>query len=177
MNYNTKQRKDTRLRALAMMIAAVLALTAGYLIGLRAYAGAEERAGTCWILCKPGAQVNVRRTPEKDGQVVGFLEVGDDFRTTGESKNGYIRAERIGEFGEAWIYCGFVVNEKPVAVFENYVCVAKNRVACRRWCDGPKVAKSPWLMNGSTVSVFYMADGWAVTSRGYIRSEWLEVDP
>ena len=34
-----------------------------------------------------------------------------------------------------------------------------------------------WLVNGSTVEVFYTAEGWACTSRGYIKSEWLEVDP
>ena len=46
-----------------------------------------------------------------------------------------------------------------------------------RWVDGPQVARSPWLRNGSSVQVFYIAGDWAVTSRGYIRTEWLEVDP
>ena len=132
---------------------------------------------TCWILCKPGSQVNARRTPDKRGDIVGFLEVGDHFRTTGETKNGFIRAEGIGEYGEAWIYVGYVVTEPPVEVYENYVCVSNSRVACRRWVDGPKVQGSPWITNGSTVSVFYIAEGWACTNRGYIRTEWLERDP
>lgn len=34
---------------------------------------------------------------------------------------------------------------------------------------------SPWLTNGQFVDVFLMADGWAVTSRGYIRAEYLDV--
>ena len=65
-------------------------------------------------------------------------------------------------------------------VGENYVCVAKSRVACRRWVNGPQIednGRPRWLVNGSNVSVFYIAEGWAVTSRGYIQSEWLEVDP
>lgn len=61
-------------------------------------------------------------------------------------------------------------------VYDTYVCVAKNRVACRKWMNGPKTA-TPWLRNGSTVQVFFIAGDWAITSRGYIRSEWLEADP
>ena len=97
--------------------------------------------------------------------------------TDAKSANGYIRAFGIGEYGEGWVYCGNVVTEEPVAVFERYCCVAKKRAALRRWVDGPQVAGSPWLVNGSTVEVFYTAEGWACTSRGYIKSEWLEVDP
>ena len=175
MNYNTE--KSVRARVWTIIIAAVLAVAAGTWYAGRAAARAEARTITCWVMCKPGSQVNVRRTPDKKGQVVGFLEAGDDFRTTGESKHGFIRAEGIGEYGEAWIYCGFVVTEKPAEVYENYVCVSNQRVACRRWVDGPKVQGSPWITNGSTVSMFFMADGWACTSRGYIRSEWLEADP
>ena len=169
-NYNT----NNGITKAVFLLACVIAVAAGLLIGSQGKAAQEI---SCWILCKPGSQVYARRTPDKGGQVVGFLEVGDVFRTTGESRNGWIRAEGIGEFGEAWIWCGYVVTDRPVAVGENYVCVAKNRVACRRWVDGPQVARSPWLKNGSSVQVFYIAGDWAVTSRGYIRTEWLEVDP
>lgn len=155
-------------------LACVVVLIAGYLIGT---ASATDEPITCWIMCKPKTQVNARRTPDRGGQVVGWLEAGDDFLTDGESKNGWIRAIGIGEYGEAWIYCGYVVTEKPEKIGERYVCVAKKRVACRRWVNGPQVVDAPWLKNGSNVDVFYMADGWAVTSRGYIKSEWLEADP
>ena len=53
--------------------------------------------------------------------------------------------------------------------------VAKKQVACRRWIGGPQVEGHPWIRNGETCQVFVMADGWAVTSRGYIKSEWLEL--
>ena len=159
----------TIIGALAVVI---MALT-GWAIG-----GAEENDSLvkCWILCKPGSQVNVRRTPSKKSEQVGFLEVGDWFWTDGNSADGWIRCYGIGEYGEGWIYSGYVVTEEPVKVYEQYVCVAKKRVACRTWIGGPKTSK-PWLANGSNVSVFYEADGWAITSRGYIQSEWLEVDP
>lgn len=133
----------------------------------------------CWVLCKPGDHVNLRMEPKKgsESQVVGWLECGDDFQTDGTSRDGWIRVLNRGEC-ECWIYCGYVVTEKPVAVFENYVCVAKKWVACRRWVNGPQISgRLGWLHNGSDVSVFYIAGDWAVTSRGYIRSEWLEVNP
>ena len=139
-------------------------------------ARAEETLGTCWILCKPGSRVNVRRTPDLDGQVVGFLEVGDDFRTDGVSSNGWIRCYGIGEFGEGWVYCGYVAEEQPVEVNETYVCVAKSQVACRKWMGGPQT-ENPWLRNGRDVLVYFIAGDWAITARGYIRAEWLEVDP
>ena len=66
---------------------------------------------------------------------------------------------------------GYPVNLK------GYV-TAKNRVACRRWVDGPQAeinGKPSWLVNGSEVKIFYMSEEWACTSRGYIKSEWLEV--
>lgn len=135
-------------------------------------AAAEER----WVLCKPGAQVMIRRTPEKDGIIDGFMEAGDVFRTDGKVRNGFIRAE-AGDGGTGWIYLGFVADEKPADVAERYVCVARRRVAVRRWCGGPKVSGRPWLKNGENVTVYYRTGEWSVTDRGYIASEWLEADP
>ena len=176
MNYNTNRDKRAR-RILLILLAAVIIGGAAYMIGTRAISeAAEDQLIRCWILCKPGSQVNVRRTPGKNAMEVGFLEVGDSFLTDGDSKNGFIRCYGIGEYGEGWIYCGYVATEEPKAVFTRCVCVAKNRVACRKWMDGPKTSL-PWLKNGSFVEVFHTADGWACTSRGYIRAEWLEASP
>lgn len=132
---------------------------------------------TCWILCRPGSKVNVRRTPERDGIVDGYLEVGDAFRTDGRTANGFIHAIGVGESWDAWVWCGYVVTERPEEVYENYVCVSNSRVVCRQYVDGPQVKNHGYLVNGSTVSVFYTAEGWACTNRGYIRTEWLERDP
>ena len=176
MKYNTDKEKIARI---ILIIIALLLIAGGVFRLARGWAerSAEERTVKVWILCKPGSRVIVRRTPEKNAQEVGSLEACDWFMTDAKSANGYIRAFGIGEYGEGWVYCGNVVTEEPVAVFERYCCVAKKRAALRRWVDGPQVAGSPWLVNGSTVEVFYTAEGWACTSRGYIKSEWLEVDP
>ena len=153
----------------ALIIVATVALTLSFCKG-------EERLVTVYTLCKPGSQVIVRRTPAKNAIEVGYLEVGDSFLTDGSSSNGYIRCYGIGEYGEGWVYCGFVTEYEPEPVFETYCCVAKSRVACRRWMNGPKTSL-PWLTNGSDVQVFYIAGDWACTSRGYIKAEYLEVDP
>ena len=168
-HYSTKLR-----RSIAILLLAVVVFICAY-GGMRRCMAAREI--TCWALCKPGAQVMLRATPEKDGQIVGYLEAGDSFRTDAESRNGYIRAYGIGD-GGGWVYCGFVVTDKPEMVNERYVCVAKNRAACRRWCDGPRIDGRPgWIYNGTNVQVFYKSDEWCVTARGYIQTEWLEVDP
>ena len=78
------------------------------------------------------------------------------------------------------MYLGYVSTEKVQKVGEQYVCVAKRQVACRRWVGGPQIetgGRKQWLKNGENVDVFCIGGDWAVTSRGYIRSEWLEVDP
>ena len=155
-----------------ILILVVLAATVALAI-----AGKAEETVTRWALCKPGDRVNLRLEPSKSSKSVGWLECGDSFQTDGKKKKGWLRVLDAGEC-ECWIYSGYVAEEEPVAVFENYVCVAKKWVACRRWVNGPQInGKLRWLHNGSSVSVFYIAGKWAVTSRGYIRAEWLEVDP
>ena len=155
---------------IALIVVVTVALTVTFCKG-------EEQLVTVYAMCKPGSQVTVRRTPSKNAMEVGYLEVGDSFLTDGSSSNGYIRCYGIGEYGEGWAFCGYVTEYEPEPVFQTYCCVAKNRVACRRWMNGPKVERSPWLVNGSDVQVFYIAGDWACTSRGYIKAEYLEVDP
>lgn len=161
-------------KIVAFIVLVVFILVVGFVLG--SCSRGEEQLATCWVMCKPGDYVNVRRSPKKNSVAVGYLECGDSFRTDAESKNGFIKCYGVGEEGEGWIYCGYVTTEEPVKVGKRYVCVAKKRVACRRWMNGPQT-QNPWLRNGSTVEVFCEADGWAVTSRGYIRTEFLEVDP
>jgi len=168
-NYNT-----TLLKKIAMILLVVVLMAAVYQIAL-----ASQWNGmiTCWALCKPGSHVDVHISPNKNSQVVGRLDPCDSFHTDGESRNGFIWCD-VGESCGGWIYCGYISTEEPEQAFERYVCVAKKQVACRRWIGGPQISgRGGWLKNLSTVEVFYRTDTWCVTSRGYIRSEWLERDP
>lgn len=169
-------RNDTKRKAL-MILAAVL-LAAGvfftHYTGIRARA--EEKEVQCWVMCKPGGYVNLRMWASKGATEVGRLDCGDTFTTDGKTKDGFVHCLDKGD-ADCWIWAGNVVFEEPEIIGEQYVVVARNRVACRRWIDGPQIADKPWIMNGTNVDVFVIADGWACTSRGYIQSEWLEADP
>ena len=164
-------------KIVAFVAVIVIVAVIAFAVGMGAHG--EDSMAKCWILCKPGEgnYVNVRRDPVKGSPSVGTLRVSDWFLTDGASRNGFIKCYGIGEYGEGWIYSGFVVTEEPVEVFEQYCCVAKNRVAVRRWIGGPQVEGKKWLRNCEDVTVFHMAEGWACTSIGYIKSEWLECDP
>lgn len=167
--YNTSiTKKVVGILAVAVLLIAVYQI---------AMASNDGKMITCWALCKPKSHVEVHERPDKDSPVVGRLDPMDPFRTDGESKNGFIWCD-VGESCGGWIYCGYVSTDEPEAVGERYVCVAKKQVACRRWIHGPQIAgRAGWLKNLQTVEVFFRTDSWCVTSRGYIQSEWLEVDP
>lgn len=143
---------------------------------------AEEQLATAYAMCDPREgrnKVHVRAKPTKDSAEIGYLECGDSFLTDAEERDGWIRCYGIGETS-GWVYAGYVATEKPEMVMEQYCCVAKSRVAVRRWQGGPQIVRNGrklWLNNCEDVTVFCIADGWACTSIGYIAAEWLEVDP
>ena len=172
MNYTIKKRNKAR--TILALVAAVLVCAAVFEIAYsRNLAAAEEHLAKCWVMCKPGSRVTIRMEPRKGSAEAGFLECGDWFMTDGESVDGWISCIGAGEGG--WIYCGYVVTEKPELIGRTYMCNAGKQAACRKWMGGPQVDTRPWIRNGETCQVFVMADGWAVTSRGYIKSEWLEL--
>ena len=166
-------------KRIAFILLVALAIGAGWWIGTSECRASEEKMLQCWALCKPGEgnQVWVRSSPHKGNNIDGWVEVGDSFYTDGKNSNGFLHVYGAGDAGEGWIYSGYVSTEEPVEVNEQYVCVALKRVACRRWIHGPQVENYGWLTNGSNVFVYWMTSEWAITSKGFIQSEWLEVDP
>lgn len=154
--------------ALRCILAAVI-MAAVIIFACRA-----EETEKRWVLCQTGSRVNLRIGPSDGNSSVGWLEIGDDFTTDGEERNGWIRVLDRGEC-ECWIFSGYVVEEKPEAIGETMYVAAKKQLACRRWVNGPQVAGRKWLKNGREIQVFYIADGWAVTNLGYVEAEWLEV--
>ena len=169
----------TKRKSLAALILAslMLAVIVYHVHLANITAAAEDATVRAYIMCTPGSTVNVRRTPDKQYQDVGFLECGDWFETDATSSKGFFRCYGVGDYGEGWIFNGYVVTEEPETVNEQYVVVANKRVACRRWINGPQISERPWITNGTNVWVYCIADGWAVTSHGYVQAEWLEVDP
>ena len=169
-DYTTSNRE----KLIGLITLLAIAVVIGVAIGVTVCHG-EETLATCYVMCKPGSYVMVHHTPSEKGDVIGYLDSGDSFKTDGTSKNGWIRSCDVGD-GPGWVYCGYVVTEKPEKIGERYVCVANKQAVCRRWIGGPQLdGKAGWIKNGQFCQVFLIADGWAVTNRGYIKSEWLEV--
>ena len=134
---------------------------------------AEERDITtkAWVICEN--YVNIRDWPSKGATGAGQLDPCDTVEVDGRTKNGFAH---IVAPVDGWVWAGNLVFSEPEKVGATAYVTANKRVACRRWVDGPQVESKPWLINGSTVQVFYMSAEWACTSRGYIQSEWLEVE-
>ena len=161
--YVKEKKKLSAFSVTLRIILIVLIIAAAIIFAARA----EEQ--TCWVLCQPGNRVNLRIGPGKGYSSVGWLEIGDDFTTDGEKRNGWIRVLDRGEC-ECWIFGGYVVEEKPEAIWETRYVAAKKQLACRRWVNGPQIKGREWLKNGREVQVFYVAGEWAVTNLGYVEA-------
>lgn len=158
----------------------VLTLILAFVIALDAYTVATEinraHAETVytkqWIICKD--YVIIRNWPSRKATEGGQLDPGDEIEIDGKTKDGFAH---IVSPVDGWVWAGNIVSSQPEKVECKAFVTAKKRLYCRRWVDGPTVDSKPYLVNGSEVRVFWMNDEWAVTNRGYLRSEWLEMMP
>ena len=163
--------KPALTKALIVILAAVL-LFASYTVATEIdRAHAETVYATGYILCKD--YVIIRQWASRHATEIGQLDPCDTVEIDGKTKDGFAH---IVEPVDGWVWAGNIVFSQPEQIGSLAFVTAKNRLACRRWVDGPHVESRPWVINGSEVRVFYMCDEWAVTSRGYVRSEWLEVE-
>lgn len=126
-----------------------------------------------FVLCDPRTPVNVRASPKKGSSIAGRLDFGDWAETDGEVRNGYLHIYGIGEMGEGWIHAGYIVPDKPEKVEKAYGTIsASGRVTSYRRIGGKRYK---WLKIGDDVKIYALSAEWAVTSKGYIRTKYLEV--
>ena len=124
-----------------------------------------------WIMCEPDDFVHCRRTAGKKGEVIGRLETGYRLQLDGKTKKGWAHCTDLGlELTDGWVYAGYIVFDEPVWYDRDLLISADGRVACRKCIDGDRVG---WVVSGSTVHVYWAADGWAVTDKGYIRTKFI----
>lgn len=130
---------------------------------------AEERV---FVLCNPESFVIVHRNPKMTSEKAGRLECGEYALTDGKKKNGFLHILNVTEYGEGWIYTGYVVHDQPT-IRDAVACVAASgKVRARRCINGQRIA---WLKVGTEVRVYAMSEEWAVTDRGFVNREYLEV--
>lgn len=137
---------------------------------------AEEANGQCWILCDPESYVTVRSGPGKNRMEIGGFDCGTHLWTDSTEKNGFIHVvDMNAEYETGWISTRYIVFGEPHEVNAVMWVKSNARVAIRKWIGGKVTG---WLKNGDTVKVLWMSDSWAVTTRGYVMSQYLkEIEP
>ena len=148
----------------------ITAILVAVIILLLSVSGLAE---SVWVLCNPKSYVNVRLGSSKKSMLIGTLECGQPIETDWKEKNGWVHIYTDScECGEGWIRKGYVTEQAPVIEPARTYRVASNYpVLCRNMVNGRVIKK---LHNDDTVVVYSFSD-WAVTSKGYIKMEYLEV--
>lgn len=149
----------------------VAALVVIVLVGLFAtgLVRAEQEEETVWVLCQPESYVNIRENPRKTARKIGYAWCGDDFRTDGKIRNGFIHVRAGTETGEGWISTGYIVYCQPQEVGEVWRTECNGRVAVRATIDGKRTR---WIHDGDPVQVYWVAEV-ALTSIGFVQAEFL----
>ena len=151
------------MRRIAAALAALLLIT-----------GQAAAAENYFILCRPGAEINVRERPKLKSDAVGVKFFGEMIITDGKEKNGFVHAiNLLSETGDGWIYKGLLIDEPPTACRGKAQVFSAGRVACRKYADGKITG---WLADGSEVEVYAVSEEWTVTDHGYIRTEFLTIN-
>lgn len=130
-------------------------------------------ADTVWVMCQPDSYVNIRSKPNGRSRIEGYALCGFDLETDGKTKDGFIHVYAPIEAGEGWISKGYVVWDEPEEVNEWYSIRSPYRVAIRRTIGG-KVRK--WGHDQDSIRVYWASSEWAVTNKGFVKTEFLEVD-
>ena len=177
MNYNTNNSKDTREKRflLIVLLAGIIVAGIAWIIGTAGCkAAAEEATVKAWVICQPADYINLRAKPNRKSTSVGRMDCGDALELDGVTKNGFARVTgvTIDSPGEVWIYTGFVVFDRPEWYGEQMEIVSNGRVAARKNCCGEV---RQWLKPGELVTVYWKSDEWCVTSKGFVKTMYLEV--
>ena len=158
-------------KALVLILAAVL-LFASYTIATEINrAHAETVYATGYILCKD--YVIIRQWASRHATEIGQLDPCDEVEVDGRTKDGF--AHIVAPM-DGWVWAGNIVFSPVEEVNRPAYVTAKKRVACRKWCDGPTVDERPYLITGSEVKIYWLSQDWAITHRGFVKTEWLEGD-
>jgi len=133
---------------------------------------AEPLQEEVWVLCQPESCVNLRAKPQKGAEIFGGTMCGSGLWTDGKQKGTWLHVVDLpAEESQGWISSRYIVYDRPEEINREMVVRADGRVACRKWIGGDV---SGWANDGDRVTVYWKSADWAVTSRGYIKTAFLE---
>lgn len=138
-----------------------------FLVLMTAVPGMAEKQ--VWVLCQPDSQVNIRSRASGRSEIVGYAMAGDEFRTDGKTKAGFLHVIAPVEAGEGWISLGYLVWEQPEYVGEMIPVGGTGRVNARKTVNGKRRC---WVQPGEEIMVYWVAE-WAVTDHGFIKAEFI----
>ena len=171
-SYNA--RKNT-IRFIAAVIEGLLiiGIIVTIICGIQSISYADT--STVYALCRPGDYVHARKLPSRNSTSLGRFETGDEIQTDGKTKDGFVHVVNAPfEEKDCWVYCGYIVFDRPEKMFGRTATVVCNGNLLVRQCIDGKVVKK--LKNGTELQIFYWSGEWVVTNRGYVRTEFIELD-
>jgi len=149
---------------LALMIIAVMCLDVAI---------SESETEDAYIICNPESIVNIHANPKKKSAVEGGFYAGTLIHLDGKKKNGFYHCVNVSnETGEGWVSSKYVVFDEPTFPNCQAIVVSKGRLAARASVNGKRIR---WLKPGNTVFIYCQTEEWAVTDKGYVKTEYLEV--
>ena len=157
-----------------LFIVAAVALFMASFVGEWMITHAAAEGMTAWVICQPEDYVNVREKPTTRCDSIGRKECGDMIITDGKEKNGFVHVVDLAlENDEGWIHSGYIVYGQVREIGgQPYTVKARGKVMARKYVDGPRRC---WMKPGAEVVVYYTGGGWAVTNKGFVKTEFLEV--
>lgn len=157
--------------ALYLVLLVILALSL-MMIGDSVAQAAQHVTYSSWVMCQPDSRVCIRSGPDVRCDVVGYGYPMDELTCDRVTKSGWVHViEPPCDAADGYIYVGYLTIEKPVETVGMMRVDANGRVAVRSHMCGERIM---WVHPGVEVEVYQLAEGWAVTSVGFIRAKYLE---
>lgn len=169
--YNIHRIGVTVIQAIAFALAIWLLIAFMHSVGIAETYDDWEDEGK-YILCMD--RVNIRMSPNTKQEPIGWLEPGDVVYPDGKRRNGFIHCEIPNiEAGEGWIHKGYLVDDPPEKVNQTGVIVGRGKVMVRKYVNGKRTR---WVKPGGEVRVYWWSDDWCLTSVGYIKTRFVELE-
>lgn len=172
-------RRDGERRIFNVLIIVIILFLILAIIGPRLElnsARGEESPETyeMYVICMKNDYINIRMKPSTRSEAIGYLLCGDKVELDGKKKNGFLHLVGITEYGEGWVYGGYLADEPPVDLGgARYSVTSNGRVACRKTIGGKRRC---WVYTEDSVKVWYWTEEWCLTNKGFIQTRYLEED-